>query len=77
MLWIFYAIDHEWNDNEQKKNPSSVNNWNFLFVCFSVHKFFYEYSSLKNDHMNMKFGMMKENDSPECRKKSGRDISDN
>ena len=46
-----------------------------LFVSlFSVRNFSYEYSSLKNDHMNMKFGMMKENDGPECRKKSGRDI---
>ena len=48
-----------------------------FFVSFSVRKISYEYSSLENDRMNMKFDMMKENDSPECRKKSGRDISRN
>ena len=62
----------------QKRNPFSVINWYFLFVSlFSVRKFSYEYSSLKNDHMNMKFGMMKEHDIPQVQKKYESDISNN
>ena len=49
----------------------------FLFVSFSVRKISYKYSSLTNNHMNMKFGMMIENDIPECRKKYQSDIFDN
>ena len=60
-----------------KKNPY-VGRFVFLFVCKdSVRDISYEYNSSTNNHMNMKFDMMIENNIPECRKKSGSDISHN
>ena len=56
-----------------KKNP-----YVGRFVCFfSVHKISYGYNSLTNDHMNMKFGMMKEHDCPQVQKKYESDIFNN
>ena len=48
-----------------------------MFVCFFVRNISNQYNLMKNDRMNMKFGMMKEHDIPQLWKKYDSDIFNN